>query len=346
MSPLAEGGVLAVLAAVSFGVTTPLVQRFGVGAGPFPTATLLYAGAALATLGPQRSRGEREAPVRRRHLARLVGVAALGAVLAPASLAWGLQHTSASGASLLLNFEAVLTALLAWWLYREPVGVRVGAALVLMVAAGALLVAGASRPALLGWGALAVLLATLAWAFDNTLTQPLSDLDPTQVVRWKASLGAGLGTLLSLAAGQSFPTPSAAAGLLACGATGYGVSLRLYLLAQRRIGATRTGSIFAVAPFVGVVAAWALGDQSIGMTTLLAAGLFALAVVLHLGESHHHRHRHEPLEHEHAHRHDDGHHDHLHEVAVQGEHSHLHRHDDRTHDHPHGPDAHHHHPHP
>ena len=40
----------------------------------------------------------------------------------------------------------------------------------------------------------------------------------------------------------------AAVGLLVIGATGYGLSLRFYLLAQRAFGAARTGFVFAFAP--------------------------------------------------------------------------------------------------
>lgn len=45
--------------------------------------------------------------------------------------------------------------------------------------------------------------------------------------------------------GEPAPASGAVLSLLALGATGYGLSLRLYLLAQRRIGAARTGSVFA-----------------------------------------------------------------------------------------------------
>src|SRR5207245_401606 len=83
-----RGGGLALVAALAFGLTTPLVQRFGEGVGPFSTGALLYAGAALATVG--RARGIRAA-----HLPRLAIVAACGGVIAPACLAWGLQRTSA-----------------------------------------------------------------------------------------------------------------------------------------------------------------------------------------------------------------------------------------------------------
>jgi len=329
-------------AAVLFGLTTPIVRRAGVDSGAFTTAGLLYFGAALATLG----RRSAEAPVRRIHGRRLAAIALLGAVVAPAAFAWGLRHTSGTSAALLLNLEAAFTILLGRRLYREWVGPRVAVAVLLMVAGGAVLVvAGHGSELWFGAGAAAVALATLAWALDNALTRPLADLDPVQVVRWKAGLGASLSAVLVVATNAERPTWPHALTLIACGITGYGLSLRLYLRAQREIGAGRTASIFAAAPFIGVATAWAMGDHGGGTSTALATALFAIAVVLHVTEKHEHRHRHEPIEHEHAHRHDDGHHDHVHDPPVEGEHSHLHAHDAREHTHPHGADIHHAHDH-
>ncbi|MDP9035222.1 MAG: DMT family transporter, partial [Myxococcota bacterium] len=341
-APVRTGGLLAVLAAFSFGVTTPLVQRLGHGAGPVPTATLLYAGAALASIHRVGGNAAEAPLLRPRHIGRLVAVAFAGALFAPACLAWGLQHTSGVGASLLLNFEGVLTVVLAWLVFGEPVGSRVVVAMLLMVVGGALLVLGGSAGSVrLGFGAGAVVLATLGWAVDNTLTRPLAHLDASQVVRWKATLGACFGLALSWALEQPFPGRGATLGLLVCGATGYGISLRLYLLAQRQIGAGRTGSIFATAPFIGALAASAFGDRTAGPATWTAGVLFGSAVVLHLTERHRHAHLHAAMVHEHLHRHDDGHHHHDHRVTITGAHGHVHQHESLAHDHAHCPDLHH-----
>lgn len=345
VNPLLVGGTLAAAAAVAFGLTTPLVQLLGRRVGAFTTAGLLYAGAALASLFWS-VRSSKEAPLRALHARRLVGVALLGAVVAPACLAWGLQRTQGTIASLMLNTEAVFTVILARVLYREHVGVRVGVAVVLMLLAGALLVAGPGHTSAAStWGTFAIAAASLAWAADNALTRPLADFNPTQVVLVKAGLGAALSLLIAIAASEPLPRPMLAVGIAACGAIGYGISLRLYLGAQRRMGAGRTGSVFALAPFVGAVGAWVLGDRGLEWSAWAAGILFALGVLLHLTERHGHGHRHEAVEHEHAHRHDDGHHDHRHDVAVEGEHSHSHRHAPGEHSHPHAPDLHHQHAH-
>ena len=340
-----RGGLLALTAAVLFGVSTPLVQRFGFGVGAFATAALLYMGAAAAG-ALLRQRVEHEARILSGDFPRLLAMAAAGAVIGPVALAWGLQRTGATSASLMLTLEAVFTAVLAWRMYHETMDRRVWTAMLLLMVGGALLILNQGRDGGAGmWGLLAVLLATAAWGLDNTLSRTLAERDPGQVVLAKAVLGATTTSMLAVSFGESLPTLGAALGLFAVGATGYGLSLRFYLLAQRAFGATRTGSVFAFAPFIGAALAVALGDQSISW--LLAAGsmLMLAGVVLHLIESHGHEHAHDVMEHEHSHRHDDGHHCHVHDPMPTGAHSHRHRHESLWHAHPHVPDAHHAHRH-
>jgi drug/metabolite transporter (DMT)-like permease len=240
----------------------------------------------------------------------------------------------------------LFTAVLAWRLYRETMDGRVWTAMALLLAGGMVLVLDQGRTggAQL-WGLLAVLLATAAWGVDNTLSRALAERDPGQVVMAKALLGTIATSAMAVAFGEPPPSALAALALFAIGATGYGLSLRFYLLAQRAFGAARTGSVFAFAPFIGAAFAVALGDRSASGLMALGSVLMLAGVVLHLAESHGHEHEHEALEHEHAHRHGDGHHDHHHDPMPAGEHSHGHRHAPLRHQHPHVPDAHHGHRH-
>jgi len=343
--PALRGGLLSLLAAVLFGISTPLVQRFGAGIGAFSTAALLYAGAAVVG-GLLLRAPAREARLARADLPRLLAMAAFGAVIGPVALAWGLQHTSGAGASLMLTLEAFFTAVLAWMLYRESMGGRAWTAMLLLLAGGALLVLDQqSSGEVRMLGLLAVLLATAAWGVDNTLSRTLAERDPGQVVMVKASLGALATTAIALVSGERLPNVGQALALVTVGATGYGLSLRFYLLAQRAFGAARTGSVFAFAPFIGAAFAIALGDRSAGGLMVVGGALMLAGVVLHLAELHGHEHEHEELEHDHAHRHDDDHHGHFHETMPEGEHSHLHRHAPMRHTHAHVPDAHHAHRH-
>ena len=189
-APALRGGLLAVLAALLFGVSTPLIQRLGAGLGAFTTAALLYAGAAGAG-ALLRQPATREARLRRSDLGRLVRVAIAGALVGPVALAWGLQRTSGTSASLMLTLEAVFTAVLAWRLYGETLDRRVAAAMALLVGGGVALVLDQRASGAVGmWGLLAVLVATAAWGLDNAWSRPLAERDPGQVVLAKAALGA------------------------------------------------------------------------------------------------------------------------------------------------------------
>jgi drug/metabolite transporter (DMT)-like permease len=342
--PALRGGLLALTAAVLFGVSTPLVQRFGSGIGSLTTAALLYAGAALIGAALRRP-AEQEARVQRRDGAKLAWMALFGAAIGPVALAWGLQHTSGTSASLMLTLEAVFTAGLARLWYHETLDRRVLLAMVLLTLGGAALVldradAGSSQVI----GLIVVMVATAAWGVDNTVSRGLAVRDPGQVVMIKGALGATATAALAAAFGEPVPQLWPALGLLAVGASGYGLSLRFYLLAQRAFGAARTGSVFAFAPFVGAAAAFMLGERGGSLWMLLGAALMVAGIVLHLAERHSHEHEHEAVEHEHAHTHDDPHHAHIHSGPA-GPHSHLHRHEPMRHANAHVPDDHHAHRH-
>lgn len=345
LSPALKGGLLALLAAVLFGLSTPMVQSLGKGVDSFSTAALLYAGAAVVAWVLRKS-ALNEAGVQKSDWSRLLFMALTGAVIGPVALAWGLQHTSGSSASLMLTLEAVFTALLARRWYGEALDKRVVLALLLLLAGGMVLVIeqGALGQVQL-FGLLAVMLATVAWGVDNTLSRGVAERDPGQVVLIKATLGMLCTGTLAFVWNERVPMFSSALGLVAVGATGYGLSLRFYLLAQRTLGAARTGSVFAFAPFIGALCALAMGDRS-GSVWMVVAGVFMLlGVVLHLMEAHAHEHTHAVLVHEHSHRHDDGHHDHEHDPMPKAAHSHWHQHAALTHAHVHLPDTQHRHSH-
>lgn len=345
LNPVVKGGLLALLAAALFGLSTPFVQKWGQGVGPFTTAALLYGGAALVAAFMRKPK-EREAQLQRTDAKRLLAMALFGAVIGPVALAWGLQHTSGVSASLMLTLEAVFTALLAWRLYGETVDTRVVMAMGALLAGGVIL---ALDQGIQGdvqlMGLLAVIAATVAWGIDNTLSRGVADRDPGQVVLAKSVLGLLATGSVAWLNTETRPDWMPCAMLLLIGASGYGLSLRFYLLAQRTFGAARTGSVFAFAPFIGAVVAFAMGERSVSPYLALGGLLMLMGVVLHLAESHGHEHTHEAVEHEHAHSHDDGHHGHAHQTTTAGTHSHMHAHQPTAHAHAHMPDSHHTHRH-
>jgi drug/metabolite transporter (DMT)-like permease len=345
-SQIARGTGLAALAALLFGVTAPFLERASRGLGALWATSFLYlgaaAGAGVAAIPRRRLRGPL---LRGRKLARVALVALAGGVVAPACLILGLARAGAATASLLLALEAPFTVALAWVFFREHLGRRLVLAAALILAGA--LVLGARAPGAEGTalGALLVGVAALAWAADNTLSRTLADEDPVAVVALKGSIGAALSAAAALAAGERIPAAAAISALLVVGAFGYGLSVQLYLRAQTLVGAARTASVFATAPFLGAGAALLLGTPWPGWRFPLAAALMLAGVALQALERHSHVHTHAALEHEHMHTHDDGHHTHAHDPMPAGPHTHAHRHEPLTHDHEHSEDLHHRHSH-
>ncbi len=167
-----------------------------------------------------------------------------------------------------------------------------------------------------------------------------------QIAAIKGIVAGAANLTLALLLGASWPgaAPALAAG--AVGLFGYGISLTLFVLALRHLGAARTTAYFSTAPFIGAALAVALLGEPVTARLVLAAALMGLGLWLHLAERHEHRHEHLPMEHEHRHTHD-LHHRHVHAPGdPPGEpHSHVHAHPRLVHAHPHYPDLHHRHEH-
>ena len=344
--PIARGVGLAALAAVLFGATAPLLQSASRGLNALAAAAFLYLGAGgFAMVARIRRAGTRkEAALTRSDIPRILVVAVLGGIAGPALLVYGIKSTDAVRASLLLTLEAPFTVLLAAAVFREYVSRRVWFAVV-SIAAGAVVLAYPASIRGAATGNVFIVLACFAWALDNAISRKLADRDPLAVVAAKGLIGGSLSLTVAFLSGWVTLTAGSAMSLLALGGAGYGLSLQLYLRAQRVVGTARTASVFATAPFVGVAVAVAMGTPWPGMVFAVAAGLMAIGIWLHSTERHDHAHAHAVLDHDHAHVHDDGHHRHLHDPMPAGSHSHRHHHEPVTHDHEHGEDVHHHHGH-
>jgi len=159
-------------------------------------------------------------------------------------------------------------------------------------------------------------------------------------------IGAGCGSLLIvfITGGVSFGIAPIGIALL-LGFVAYGMSIYLYILAQRSLGASRTSVFFALAPFVGVALSFMVFRELPALSFWIALAVMGIGAYLAASERHSHMHTHEALTHEHRHNHTDGHHNHVHVPPFLGEHSHSHTHEVLCHTHSHTPDLHHTHSH-
>ena len=340
-----RGAVAGLVAALLFGLSTPVAKWLLPSTGPFLLAGLLYLGAGVGlSVAANFRRAERESKLRRQDLPTLAAMVLAGGVAGPLLLLFGLARLPGAQASLLLNLEAPLTIGLAVLVFGESLSRRELLGAVVIVLGGAALSAGPGRGGAPWPGVLAIAGACAAWALDNNLGQRLSLRDPVAVTPVKALAAGTVNLGLALLLGERLPPAPALAAMLATGFLGYGLSIALHLLAMRHVGAARQAAYFATAPFAGALAAVPILGERLGAAELGSGLLMAAGAILLLGARHDHRHQHQALEHDHAHVHD-GHHLHGHDGVVAEPHAHPHHHAPLAHDHPHLPDIHHRHRH-
>ena len=343
----------ALASAFLFGAGTPLAKWLLQEVNAWMLAGLLYLGSGVGLAIYCWARGITRLGLMPGEGRWLAAAVVCGGGIAPVLLMAGLSALPASHASLLLNAEAVLTTVLAWVLFRENVGTRIALGMVAIVAGAALLSWGqgsaqsAGRDALSVWPAAAVLLACFFWALDNNFTRKVALADAAGIACVKGLSAGTVNLLLAFFLGARLPGIDGISAAMATGFFAYGVSLALFVVGLRHLGASRAGAYFSTAPFVGAVVSVVFLAEPVTWPLLAAAALMATGIWLHLTEHHSHRHRHVFVAHEHAHEHPstDGHHLHEHVPAFFGTHTHAHEHQPATHAHPHFPDAHHRHKH-
>ena len=342
-----EPGILAALiAALLFGAGTPFAKLLLGPVSPWLLAGLLYLGSGIGLAIWRLLSSAGSVRMRQAEVLWLAGAVIAGGMIAPALLMWGLVGMPASGASLLLNAEGVLTALIAWFVFRENFDRRIALGMALIVAGAVVL----SWPEDTSFGSVlpsvAVIGACLFWALDNNLTRKVALTDASFIAMVKGLVAGAVNTSMALLLGAAIPTPWLTLAAAGVGLLSYGVSLVLFVVALRHLGTARTGAYFSTAPFAGALIAVLLLGEHVTLQLIGAGFLMALGVWLHLTEHHEHKHTHTVVEHEHEHEHDAHHqHEHAGPMLPGTRHSHTHTHNQVEHSHHHYPDAHHQHRH-
>lgn len=353
MRPKFYPALQALFAAVLFGASAPLSKLLLDEVQPVPLAAFLYlgsgTGAFLMLLFQRLRSGGRtmEAHLIRRDLPWLGGALLAGGIGAPIILLLGLERTPASTASLLLNFEGVATTLIAVFFFKESIDRRITLAIGLVTLASILLTWTGGN-----WGfslgVLGIVGACFLWGLDNNFTRHISAKNPLIIVGIKG-LGAGTFSLvLCLLIKQHIPAWNIILLAMLLGSVSYGISIQLFIVSMRHMGAARTSTLFGIAPFIGVVLSLVLLREKPQTLFWAALPVMLSGAWLMLTENHNHHHIHEPLEHNHRHSHLEEHHIHVYQEdvpLVNGSHTHEHRHESLDHEHAHAPDLHHRHKH-
>ena len=245
---------MAVLAAALYALNSPVSKLLLAKVSSTIMAGLLYLGAGLGLVAvrfiqKQRGTANREKRLSQEDLPYTVGMVLLD-IAAPICLMVGLTMTTAANASLLNNFEIVATSVIALAIFKEKISKRLWAAIALVTLSSIILTVEDASSFQFSFGSLFVLLACVCWGFENNCTRKISNKDPLQIVVIK---GFGSGLLIAFSIGERLPEIQYILCALMLGFVAYGLSIFFYIYAQRILGAAKTSTYYAVAPFIGVV---------------------------------------------------------------------------------------------
>lgn len=278
----------AFLAAVLYAVNTPLSKLLLTRVPSTLMAAFLYLGAGLGVGTMYLFHRKKEEPSERigkKDLPYVLGMIVLD-ILAPIFLMLGIKYGSAANASLLGNFEIVVTTLIALILFKEAVSRRLWLAIILITASSIILSFEGSGSFRFSVGSLFVLLATSCWGLENNCTRSISDKSAYEIVLLKGVFSGGGSFLIAMFLGERLPEVKYIALAMLLGFVAYGLSIFLYVKAQYFLGAAKTSAYYAAAPFVGSFLCFLLlgeklnGAYFLGLFIMIAGTAFVVTDTL------------------------------------------------------------------
>ena len=283
-----SGSIFALTTALCFGVTVPLSKLLLDEIEPWMLAGILYLGGGLGLLPIYCLRNLRSPStesLRPKDWVWLGASILAGGVTAPVLLTIGLTTTPATVGSLLLNFEGVFTALLAWTVFKERWHLQIFLGIVAITCGGIILSYTENFSLGLSWGVVTILGTCLGWAMDSNLTNIVADRDPLQIALFKSGIAGLINIAIAYAIGQTLPPLPTLIPALVIGFISSGITYVCFVQALRRLGAARMGAYFALSPFVGAAISVLFLGEKITQVLVISAVLMAIGVGLCLQES-------------------------------------------------------------
>lgn len=245
--------IFALLAAAFYAINTPLSKLLLNNVPATFMAAFLYLGAGVGVgimylfHWHNEDKSER---LTKKDLPYTIGMIVLD-ILAPIFLMLGIKYGTAANASLLGNFEIVATTLIACLAFKEAVSKRLWAAIGMITLSSILLSFEGAGSFRFSYGSVLVLLATACWGLENNCTRSISDKSTYEIVVLKGVFSGGGAFVIALISGEKLPEIRYIIPAMLLGFVAYGMSIFLYIRAQRDLGAAKTSAYYAFAPFVG-----------------------------------------------------------------------------------------------
>ncbi|HEY9643333.1 MAG TPA: DMT family transporter [Coleofasciculaceae cyanobacterium] len=280
---LSPGVAFAIAAPLLYSLTIPISKMFLRQVEPWMLAGLLDLGAGIGmaivyflrqiiTRKPTLNR------LRRQDWSWLLASIFAGSLMASVLQVYGIAHSTAASAALLLNLEGVFTALVAWLIFREAFNRQVAIGLAAITAGSIILAWTGESDLRFSWGSLAVVGSCIGWATSSNLTYKISSRDAVQVAMVKNLVSGGFNVSLALAVGNSLPSAGMGAKIAIAGFITIGLTYVCFILALRHLTPSKVGTFFSIFPFAGAVLAVVWLGEPVTSQLVAAAGLMAIGL--------------------------------------------------------------------
>lgn len=288
--------ILAFLAAVFYAINTPVSKFLLNNVTPTFMAAFLYLGAGVG-VGIMYlfhiKKEEKAERLTKQDLPYTIGMIVLD-IAAPIFLMIGIKMRTASNASLLGNFEIVVTTLMALLIFKEQVSGKLWIAIGFITLSSIVLSFEGSGSFQFSIGSLFVILATCCWGLENNCTRKISDKSTYEIVLLKGIFSGGGSFTIAMVLGEKIPEMIYIAIVMLLGFVAYGLSIFLYIRAQRNLGAAKTSAYYAVAPFIGSFLAFVVNGEKLAVEYFIGLALMLVGTVFVVYDTmiNHHLHGH------------------------------------------------------
>jgi len=262
------------LSAILYAASSPASKLLLEHISPTMLSAFLYLGAAIGmvlvnALNPKRNVYQKCDRIGREELPYIMGIIFVDVIGSVLSMV-GLSKISAADTALLNNFNTVTTALIALFIFKERISKRLWTSIILVTISSIILSFDDITNFSFSLGAVLVLLSCICWGFDNNFTRVLSNKNNADIVMIKG-FGTGIASLII-----AFMFDNRINGVfyvllaLVLGFLSYGLSILFYIKAQRRLGAAKTSTYYAITPFLGVLFSLIIFSQMPNISLIIA----------------------------------------------------------------------------
>ena len=273
----------AILAAIFYSLSIPISKLLLIELPSTMLAGLLYlgAGCGMSLLYPfsrLTKEGKEEASLEKSDIKYLLLMLLLD-VIASVMLLFAVEKCSPSSVSLLSNFEIVATSLFALFLFKEKIGPSLWIGIGLITLASILLSFDFKEGVSFSLYSLLALGARLSYGLENNCTKAISSKNPFQIVIIKGLFSGIIDIIIALIIGQRISNWLYAFYALLLGFGSYGLSVFFYVLAQRSLGASKTSSCYALAPFLGTALSFIIFKETPYFTFYIALSIMVVGLI-------------------------------------------------------------------